>query len=39
MNINIDRLFLLQMAAAMTSVDDVHNPYHQERVRRIQVYS
>ena len=34
MNINIDRLFLLQMAAAMTSVDDVYNPYHQERVRR-----
>lgn len=27
-------LFLLQMAAAMVSVDDVHNPYHQERVRR-----
>ena len=27
-------LFLLQMAAAMFSVDDVHNPYHQERVRR-----
>lgn len=26
-------LFLLQMAAAMTSVDDVYNPYHQERVR------
>ena len=28
------RLFLLQMAAAMASVCDVHNPYHQERVRR-----
>lgn len=27
-------LFLLQMAAAMTSVDDVYNTYHQERVRR-----
>lgn len=27
-------LFFLQMAAAMTSVDDVYNPYHQERVRR-----
>lgn len=27
-------LFLLQMAAAMTSVDDVYNHYHQERVRR-----
>ena len=27
------RLFLLQMAAAMASVCDVHNPYHQERVR------
>lgn len=27
-------LFLLQMVAAMTSVDDVYNPYHQERVRR-----
>ena len=27
-------LFLLQMAASMVSVDDVHNPYHQERVRR-----
>ena len=27
-------LFLLQMAAAMVSVDDEHNPYHQERVRR-----
>ena len=27
-------LFLLQMAAAMTSVDDVYNPYHQEHVRR-----
>ena len=27
-------LFLLQMTAAMTSVDDVYNPYYQERVRR-----
>lgn len=27
-------LFLLQMAAAMVSVDDAHNPYHKERVRR-----
>lgn len=27
-------LFLLQMAAAMASVDDVYNPYHKERVRR-----
>ena len=27
-------LLLLQMAAAMTSVDDVYNPYHQERIRR-----
>ena len=27
-------LFFLQMAAAMTSFDDVYNPYHQERVRR-----
>ena len=27
-------LFLLQMAAAMVSVDDVHNPYHPERIRR-----
>ena len=25
-------LFLLQMAAAMVSVDDVHNPYHQEEI-------
>ena len=24
----------MQMAAATASVDDVHNPYHQERVRR-----
>ena len=31
---NTKRLFLLQMAAATASVDDVHNPYHQERVRR-----
>lgn len=31
---SIKGLFLLQMAAAMTSVDDVYNPYHQERVRR-----
>lgn len=31
---NTDRLFLLQMAAAMVSVDDAHNPYHKERVRR-----
>lgn len=27
-------LLLLQMAAAMFSVDDEYNPYHQERVRR-----
>lgn len=27
-------LFLLQMAAAMAVVDDVYNPYHEERVRR-----
>lgn len=31
---NTDRLFLLRMAATMASVDDVHNPYHQERIRR-----
>lgn len=31
---NAKELFLLQMAAAMTSADDVYNPYHQERVRR-----
>lgn len=31
---SIKRLFLLQMAAAMASVDDVYNPYHQERIRR-----
>lgn len=31
---NSKGLLLLQMAAAMTSVDDVYNPYHQERVRR-----
>lgn len=31
---SIKGLFLLQMAAAITSVDDVYNPYHQERVRR-----
>lgn len=31
---SIKGLFLLKMAAAMTSVDDVYNPYHQERVRR-----
>lgn len=31
---NAKELFLLQMAAAMDSVDDVYNPYHQERVRR-----
>lgn len=31
---SIKGLFLLQMAAAMTSVDDVYNHYHQERVRR-----
>ena len=30
---NTDRLFLLKMAAAMASIDDVHNLYHQERVR------
>ena len=27
-------LLLLQMVAEMASVYDVHNPYHQERVRR-----
>lgn len=27
-------LFLLKLAEAMTWVDDVYNPYHQERVRR-----
>ena len=31
---NTKELFLLQIAAAMASVDDVHNPYHQECVRR-----
>lgn len=31
---NTDRLFLLKMAEAMVSVDDVYNPYHQERVIR-----
>ena len=31
---NTKRLFLLQMAAAMTSVDDVYSPYNQERIRR-----
>ena len=31
---NKKELFLLQMAAEMASIDDVHNPYHQERVRR-----
>lgn len=31
---NKKELLLLQMAAAMASIDDVHNPYHQERVRR-----
>ena len=31
---NTKGLFLLQMAAAMASVDDIHNPYHQECVRR-----
>ena len=31
---NTKGLFLLQMAAAMVSVDDAHNPYHKERVRR-----
>ena len=30
---NTDRLFLLKMAAAMASIDDVHNLYYQERVR------
>lgn len=30
---NAKGLSLLQMAAAMTSVDDVYNPYNQERVR------
>lgn len=27
-------LFLLKLAEAMTWVDDVYNPYHQERIRR-----
>ena len=27
-------LFLLQIATIMASVDNVYNPYHQERVRR-----
>lgn len=27
-------LLLLQMAAAMASVDDMHNPYYKERVKR-----
>lgn len=31
---NKKELLLLQMAEAMASVYDVHNPYHQERVRR-----
>lgn len=31
---NSKGLLLLQMAAAMASVDDVYNPYHQERVKR-----
>ena len=31
---NTDKLFLLKMAAAMDSIDDVYNPYHKERVRR-----
>ena len=31
---NKKELLLLQMAAAMASIDDAHNPYHQERVRR-----
>ena len=30
---NKKELLLLQMATAMASVYDVHNPYHQERVR------
>lgn len=31
---SIKGLLLLQMAAVMTSVDDAHNPYHQEHIRR-----
>ena len=31
---NTDRLFLLKMAEAMVSVDDVYNHYQQERVIR-----
>ena len=31
---NTDRLFLLKMAAAMASVDDVDNLYHKERIKR-----
>lgn len=31
---NKKELFLLQIAAEMASIDDVYNPYHQERVRR-----
>lgn len=31
---NARGLLLLRMAAAMISVDDVYNPYNQERVRR-----
>lgn len=31
---SIKGLLLLKMVAAMTSVDDVYNHYHQERVRR-----
>lgn len=31
---NSKGLFLLQMAAAIASADDVYNPYRQEHVRR-----
>lgn len=30
---NIKGLSLLQMAVAIASISDMHNPYHQERVR------
>ena len=30
---NAKGLSLLQMVAAVTSVDDMYNPYHQERIR------
>ena len=31
---NKNGLYLLQVYAAITLVDDVYNPYHQERIRR-----